>query len=65
MVVGFSEAKARCGCEMTRDCVRLCPEMMWMEQQFGDGETSNVLREAAVNNQTVVLKYRAHSHTLA
>jgi len=47
-VVGFSEAKARCGCEMTRDRVRLCPEMMWIEQKFGDGETNSVLKEIGV-----------------
>jgi len=47
-IVGFSEAKARCGCEMTRDWVILCPEMMWMEQRFGDGETSSVLKEIGV-----------------
>jgi len=33
---------------MTRDRVRLCPEMMWMEQQFGDGEASSVLKELGV-----------------
>lgn len=47
-IVGFSEAKARCGCVMTRDRVRLCPEMMWMERQFGDGEASSVLKEIGV-----------------
>jgi len=47
-IVGFSEAKARCGCEMTRDRVRLCPEMMWVEQQFGKGDDSNVLREIGI-----------------
>ena len=44
-VVGFSKAKRRCDCEMTRDRVRLCPEMMQIEQQFGNGETNNVLEE--------------------
>lgn len=47
-IVGFSEAKARCGCEMTRDRVRLCPELMWIEQQFGNGETNSVLNEIGV-----------------
>lgn len=47
-IVGFSEAKARCGCEMTKDRVRLCPEMMLMEQQLGDGETNSVLKEIGV-----------------
>ena len=47
-IVGFSEAKERCGCEITRDRVRLCPEMMQMEQRFGDGETNNVLKEIGV-----------------
>ena len=47
-IVGFSEAKPRCGCEITRDRVRLCPEMAWVEQQFGDGETNGVLKEIGV-----------------
>lgn len=47
-IVGFSEAKARCGCEMSRDRVRLCPELMWVEQQFGGGETNSVLKEIGV-----------------
>jgi len=47
-IVGFSEAKARCGCEMTRDRVKLCPELAWVEQQFGDGETNGVLNEIGV-----------------
>ena len=47
-IIGFSGAKARCGCEMTWDRIRLCPEMLWMEQQFGDGEASSVLKEVGV-----------------
>ena len=47
-VVGFSRAKARCGCEMTRDRLRLCPEMMWMEQELGDGGANKVLNEIGV-----------------
>ena len=33
---------------MTRDRVRLCPELMWIEQQFGDGGTNGVLEEIGV-----------------
>ena len=47
-IVGFSEAKARCGCEMTKDRVRLCPELMWVERRFGNGETNSVLKEIGV-----------------
>lgn len=47
-IVGFSQAEERCGCEITKDRVRLCPEMMWAEEQFGDGETNNVLKEIGV-----------------
>jgi len=47
-IVGFSEAKPRCGCEITRDRVRLCPEMMQIEQEFGGGETNSVLEEIGV-----------------
>ena len=47
-IIGFSEAKERCGCKITWDRVRLCPEMMWMEQEFGGGEASSVLKEIGV-----------------
>jgi len=47
-VVGFSEAKARCGCEMTWDRVRPCPELAWVELQFGDGGTNGMLEEIGV-----------------
>ena len=47
-IVGFSEAKARCACELTWDRVRLCPELTWVEQQFGDGGTNGVLEEIGV-----------------
>ena len=47
-IVGFSEAKARCGCEISWVRVRLCPEMTRLEQQFGDGKTNGVLEEIGV-----------------
>ena len=47
-VVGFSEAKTRCGCEMTRDQLKLCSEMMWMERELGDGGANAVLEEIGV-----------------
>jgi predicted Ser/Thr protein kinase len=47
-ITGFSEAKTRCGCEMTRDRVRMCTELKRMEQQFGDGGTNKVLKEIGV-----------------
>ena len=47
-IVGFSKATPRCGCEMTRYRVRLCPEMMQMERQLGDGRTNTVLEEIGV-----------------
>jgi hypothetical protein len=47
-IVGFSAAKARCGCEMTRDRLKLCPELIRIEQLFGDGETNSVLKEIGV-----------------
>ena len=46
-LVGFSTAK-RCGCVMTRDQLKLCPEMMWMEQELGDGGDNRVLKEIGV-----------------
>lgn len=47
-VVDFAMAYARCGCEMTKDRVRLCAEAKLMEQAFGDGETNSVLKEIGV-----------------
>ena len=47
-MVSFFYAEARCGCEMTRDRVRLCPELLRVEQRFGNGETNNVLDEIGV-----------------
>ena len=47
-IVGFSEAKVRCGCEMTWGRVKLCPELEWVEQRLGNGETNAVLEEIGV-----------------
>ena len=47
-IVDFSEAKTRCGCEMTKDRVMLCPELKQMEEQLGDGKTNDVLKEIGV-----------------
>lgn len=47
-ILDFSEARKRCGCEISWERVRLCKEMKWMEQQFGDGQTNRVLEEIGV-----------------
>ena len=47
-IIDFSKAKARCGCELTRDRIRLCTELVQMERQLGDGKTNRVLEEIGV-----------------
>jgi len=59
-IVGFSEAKARCSCEMTWDRVRLCPELKWVEQQLGNGETNVVLEEIGVPPRVERVFSRGH-----
>jgi hypothetical protein len=47
-IVGFARADRECTCDITWFRVKLCPEMRWIELDWGDGETSSVLKEIGV-----------------